>query len=50
MVDLEPLMGDKKEAVRLRAAAGWLRLEGIRPAPVRHAPGKPAPRKPTTTP
>jgi HEAT repeat protein len=34
-VDLEPLMGDKKEAVRLRAAAGWLRLEGIKPAPLK---------------
>ena len=35
MVELEPLMGDKKEAVRLRAAAGWLRLEGIKPAPAK---------------
>jgi hypothetical protein len=30
--DLAPLMDDKKEAVRLRAAAGWLRLDGIRVA------------------
>jgi HEAT repeat protein len=30
--DLTPLFDDKKEAVRLRAAAGWLRLESIKPA------------------
>ena len=28
--NLAPLMEDKKEAVRVRAAAGWLRLEGIK--------------------
>jgi HEAT repeat protein len=33
--DLEPLMDDRKEAVRLRAAAGWLRLDGMK-APVVH--------------
>jgi HEAT repeat protein len=36
-VELEPLMGDKKEAVRLRAAAGWLRLDGIKVAPPKPA-------------
>jgi hypothetical protein len=28
--DLVPLLEDKKEAVRVRAAAGYLRLEAIR--------------------
>jgi len=28
--DLVPLLDDKKEAVRVRAAAGYLRLESIR--------------------
>ena len=27
--DLEPLLSDKKEAVRLRAAAGYLRLSAM---------------------
>jgi len=33
--DLTPLLDDKKEAVRVRAAAGYLRLDGIRPTPVK---------------
>jgi HEAT repeat protein len=32
--DLIPLLDDKKEAVRVRAAAGYLRLEAIKSAPV----------------
>jgi len=40
-MDLEPLMGDKKEAVRLRAAAGWLRLDGIKVAPTKSVAAKP---------
>lgn len=32
-MDLIPLMEDHKEAVRVRAAAGYLRLEGIKSAP-----------------
>lgn len=39
---LVPLLDDKKENVRLRAAAGYLRLEVIRKTP------RPAPRKATT--
>ena len=39
--ELIPLMDDKKEAVRLRAAAGYLRLDAIRAAPAK----KPAPPK-----
>jgi len=35
--DLVPLFDDTKEAVRARAAAGYLRLEGIKPAPVKPA-------------
>jgi HEAT repeat protein len=31
--DLEPLLADDKEPVRLRAAAGWLRLSAIQAAP-----------------
>jgi HEAT repeat protein len=31
-MDLVPLMEDRKEAVRVRAAAGYLRLEGIKSA------------------
>lgn len=34
--DIVPLLDDKTEAVRLRAAAGYLRLENIRT----HEPGK----------
>jgi len=33
--DLVPLLEDKKEAVRVRAAAGYLRLEAIKSMPVR---------------
>jgi hypothetical protein len=33
--DLVPLLEDKKEAVRVRAAAGYLRLEAIKSTPVR---------------
>jgi HEAT repeat protein len=33
--DLLPLFEDKKEAVRVRAAAGYLRLEAIKSSPVR---------------
>ncbi len=40
--DLVPLLEDKKEAVRVRAAAGYLRLEAIKSAPVRSV------RKPET--
>jgi HEAT repeat protein len=36
--NLIPLLDDKKEAVRDRAAAGYLRLEAIRSAPVKLAP------------
>jgi HEAT repeat protein len=35
--NLIPLLDDKKEAVRVRAAAGYLRLEAIRSMPVRSA-------------
>ena len=38
--NVAPLLDDKKEAVRLRAAAACLRLEGIK-----RAPGKPAAKK-----
>jgi HEAT repeat protein len=38
--NLIPLLDDKKEAVRDRAAAGYLRLEAIPPAPVKLAPPK----------
>lgn len=42
--DLIPLFEDKKEAVRVRAAAGYLRLEAIRqsrePAPALTSGGK----------
>ena len=31
--DLVPVFDDKTEAVRVRAAAGYLRLEGIKPPP-----------------
>lgn len=40
--DLIPLLDDKKEAVRVRAAAGYLRLEGIKAV---KAAKKPAPKK-----
>jgi HEAT repeat protein len=43
--DLVPLFDDTKEAVRARAAAGYLRLEGIKPAPVKPAPAKRAGKK-----
>lgn len=33
--DLIPLLDDKKEAVRDRAAAGYLRLDALKPAPAR---------------
>jgi HEAT repeat protein len=33
MADLVPLLDDKKEAVRVRAAAGYLRLDAIKSAP-----------------
>jgi HEAT repeat protein len=36
--DLIPLMDDKKEAVRLRAAAGCLRLESLRPIAAKPTP------------
>jgi HEAT repeat protein len=46
---LVPLLDDKKEAVRDRAAAGFLRLEGIRVKPVnpvlKPLPPKPLPKK-----
>lgn len=45
--DLVPLLDDKKEAVRVRAAAGYLRLEAIRSTPVRLAP---KPKKPLRAP
>jgi HEAT repeat protein len=42
--DLLPLFEDKKEAVRVRAAAGYLRLEAIKVSPIksarRHPPNK----------
>ena len=42
--DLLPLFEDKKEAVRVRAAAGYLRLESIKSLQpelaIRHAPKK----------
>jgi HEAT repeat protein len=39
--DLVPLLDDKKEAVRVRAAAGYLRLDAIRSAPAKQEPKKP---------
>jgi HEAT repeat protein len=36
--NLIPLLDDKKEAVRVRAAAGFLRLEAIKSIPIRSAP------------
>jgi HEAT repeat protein len=45
--DLKPLLADKSEPVRLRAAAGYLRLESIKNQP-KPAP-KPRPRRKTTT-
>jgi HEAT repeat protein len=48
--DIVPLLDDKTEAVRLRAAAGYLRLENIKntptPKPARKRPVKKAPPKP----
>jgi HEAT repeat protein len=50
--DIVPLIDDKTEAVRLRVAAGYLRLETIKntpkpePKPVRKRPVKKAPPKP----
>jgi HEAT repeat protein len=41
--DLIPMFDDKKPAVRLRAAAGYLRLESL-PAPVKRPAAKPAPK------
>jgi HEAT repeat protein len=43
--NLVPLFDDTKEAVRARAAAGYLRLESIKPAPVKPAPPKRAGKK-----
>jgi HEAT repeat protein len=47
--DLVPLLDDKKEAVRVRAAAGYLRLEAVKPASAKSAgkrePGR-SPAKP----
>jgi len=42
--DIAPLIDDKNEAVRLRASAGYLRLESLKPAVVR----RPAAKKATT--
>jgi hypothetical protein len=36
--DLVPVFEDKAQAVRVRAAAGYLRLEGIKPPPPKAAP------------
>jgi HEAT repeat protein len=36
-MNLIPLLEDKKEAVRVRAAAGYLRLEAIRSSPIKSA-------------
>ena len=36
--DLVPLLADKKEAVRVRAAASYLRLEAIRSTSIRTVP------------
>jgi HEAT repeat protein len=45
--DLVPLFDDKNVAVRARAAAGYLRLESIKPAPpAKPARKRPAPKKP----
>ncbi len=37
---IEPLLADKSEAVRLRAAAGYLRLEAIKNQPKRKSPAR----------
>ena len=42
---LVPLLDDKKEAVRVRAAAGFLRLEGIKSALSQSSPLLPARRQ-----
>lgn len=42
--DLVPLLDDKKEAVRVRAAAGYLRLEAIKSMPA-HAVAKQQPKR-----
>jgi len=45
--DMTPLLDDKNEPVRLRAAAGYLRLENVKNAPkVRRRPGKKRTPKP----
>ena len=47
--NLIPLLDDKKEAVRVRAAAGVLRLEWIRANPSKSIPVGPTPRAPAAT-
>jgi HEAT repeat protein len=49
IADLTPLLDDKKEAVRVRAAAGYLRLDAIKSARPRPA-GSPRSKKLTPTP
>jgi HEAT repeat protein len=43
--NVSPLIDDKKEAVRLRAAAACLRLESLKSAPARRAPAKATDKK-----
>jgi HEAT repeat protein len=47
--DLKPLLADKSEPVRLRAAAGYLRLDAIKNQPPPPPKAKPRPRRRTTT-
>jgi HEAT repeat protein len=50
MADLTPLLDDKKEAVRVRAAAGWLRLDAIKSRRPRSAGNRSSSKKLTPAP